>query len=192
LCSFRIKRLIKKLTFAVTLLAVLWVFVYPQVEHWFGPLGLWGALSGKNLAEGDLVPVEFADLVRRSTPNDALVCGEGVCPMAAADRVAPVFEVAPSELLARLDQLLRAVAGSEALYVGPEANRLRFVFKTKWMRFPDVVDAEVFAVAPNRSTLALYSRSVVGRNDQGVNKARLNMFMDQLVAALMPDRSASN
>lgn len=41
------------------------------------------------------------------------------------------------------------------------------------MRYPDTIDGEVFAVGEGKSSLAIYSRSLVGNGDFGVNRARL-------------------
>ena len=48
------------------------------------------------------------------------------------------------------------------------------------MRFPDTIDAEVLAVGDDQSTLALYSRSLIGRKDFGVNRARLQRWLAAL------------
>ena len=48
------------------------------------------------------------------------------------------------------------------------------------MRFPDTIDAEVLPVGDNQSTLALYSRSLIGRKDFGVNRARLTRWLAAL------------
>ena len=53
----------------------------------------------------------------------------------------------------------------------------RFVQVTRLMRYPDTVDLEVIPVGENQSTLALYSRSLVGRKDFGVNRARLQRWL---------------
>ena len=50
------------------------------------------------------------------------------------------------------------------------------------MRFPDTIDVEVMPAGENQSTLALYSRSLVGRKDFGVNRARLQRWRAALDA----------
>ena len=58
----------------------------------------------------------------------------------------------------------------------------RFVQRTRLMRYPDVIDAAVLA-AESGATLALWSRSLVGRKDFGVNHARLTRWLAALTAA---------
>ena len=48
------------------------------------------------------------------------------------------------------------------------------------MRFPDTVDVEVFPAGENQSTLAIYSRSLIGRKDFGVNRARITRWLAAL------------
>jgi uncharacterized protein (DUF1499 family) len=48
------------------------------------------------------------------------------------------------------------------------------------MRFPDTIDVEVVPVGDDKSTLAIYSRSLVGRSDFGVNRARIARWMAAL------------
>ena len=59
---------------------------------------------------------------------------------------------------------------------------MRFLQLTRLMRFPDTIDAEVLPAGDNQSTLAIYSRSLVGRKDFGVNRARLERWYSALDA----------
>lgn len=54
------------------------------------------------------------------------------------------------------------------------------------MRYPDTVDLEVIPVGENQSTLALYSRSLVGRKDFGVNRARLRRWRNRASVICQP------
>jgi uncharacterized protein (DUF1499 family) len=48
------------------------------------------------------------------------------------------------------------------------------------MRYPDTIDVEILPADEGRSTLAVYSRSLVGRKDFGVNHARLRRWLAAL------------
>jgi uncharacterized protein (DUF1499 family) len=62
----------------------------------------------------------------------------------------------------------------------PQCDRTaRFVQYTRLMRYPDTIDVEILP-AEGRSTLAVYSRSLVGRKDFGVNHARLRRWLAAL------------
>ncbi len=140
------------------------------------PFGFWQAIGRATGTRADLDPIDFATLERRSSPNDALVCPEDVCPKARADRPAPEFAMSVGQLKERLGAAILAEPRVQAL-AAPSENHLRFVQRSFLMRYPDVVDVLVLPRGEARSTLALYSRSAVGHSDLGVNRARLERWL---------------
>ncbi len=52
--------------------------------------------------------------------------------------------------------------------------------------FPDLIVAQVAAASPEASTLVLYSRSVYGYGDFGVNRARVVTWLAALDRTLNP------
>jgi hypothetical protein len=54
----------------------------------------------------------------------------------------------------------------------PELRQAQWVARTRWMNYPDLINGQVVAL-PGGSGLFLYSRSLVGHSDLGVNKARI-------------------
>ena len=83
-------------------------------------------------------------------------------------------------LLARLKEIARAQPDTRELSCEPDCERIaRFLQRTRMMRFPDTIDVEVFP-APGGSTLAIYSRSLIGRRDFGVNRARIARWLAAL------------
>ena len=143
--------------------------------------GVWGAVARALHGRTDLGPVNFARLRRRPSGNDALICPDGFCPQARADETAPVFAMTAQDLDARLRAMALADSGVEEL---PDSRPLhrRFVQRTRLMRYPDVIDAAIVP-AESGATSALWSRSLVGRKDFGVNRARLTRWLAALTAA---------
>jgi hypothetical protein len=137
-----------------------------------GGIGRFWSLFGP----ADQGPVDFATLQRRNTPNDALVCPSWLC-RAAPDIAAPLYALPAADLRRRvIDVVLRS--GDAVQVAEGGVNRSdRFVVRTRWLRFPDTVDLMVIPLGPDRSTLALYSRSLVGRGDLGTNLARLRRWL---------------
>ncbi|WP_238313392.1 DUF1499 domain-containing protein [Methylobacterium crusticola] len=132
----------------------------------------------------DLGPVEFATLRRRASPNDALACPPDVCPQAKADFVPPDYPV-PG---ARLREIVRAVAEAEPrtalVFSDRWGEQDRYVARSRLMRFPDTITVEIVGRGEGRSSLALYSRSQIGRGDLGVNRARLSRWLSGIEAAV--------
>jgi uncharacterized protein (DUF1499 family) len=58
----------------------------------------------------------------------------------------------------------------------------RILQHTRLMRFPDTIDIEVLPAAGTQSTLAIYSRSLIGHGDLGVNRARIERWLAALDA----------
>lgn len=142
--------------------------------------GLWQKIGLATGTPDDSRPADFAQLERRTSPNDALICPAGICPRAAADIEPPVYTI-PAE---RLREKLRTAALKEPrvqeLRSDPEPNRLRFVQRSALLRYPDVIDVLVVPHGNGASTLAIWSRSLVGRRDFGVNRARVERWLEAL------------
>jgi uncharacterized protein (DUF1499 family) len=52
------------------------------------------------------------------------------------------------------------------------------------MDFPDSITVRFIPLTPDSATLAIYSRSHYGRNDFGVNEARIRAWLTALERAL--------
>ncbi len=148
--------------------------------------GLWRSSFGPP----DLGPVAFAALERRRSPNDALVCPKDVCPNARPDVEPPLFPFPAARLRALVSEA--ALSEPDTVLVQSGAEQDRYLVRTRLMRFPDTVVAQVIAREGERSTLALYSRSQIGRSDFGVNRRRLERWVERIgrLAAQRDGRSS--
>jgi len=161
----------------VVLLLVLGAIGYALLEKRPG-YGAYYGLAKLTGAPLDIGPVHWATLTRHATPNDALVCPAGRCPHARADGEAKLYAAAPDELLARLTRI--ALSEPDTRQLPGAANGARLLQHTRLMRFPDTIDVEVFPASDTQSTLAIYSRSLLGRKDFGVNRARVRRWLAAL------------
>jgi uncharacterized protein (DUF1499 family) len=168
----------KTLAVIVALLLVAGAVVYLLLEKRPG-YGAWYGLARLTGSPLDIGPIDWATLKRHATPNDALVCPAGRCPNARADAEPRIYPVPPDELLARLRRIAQSDPDTQEL-PGAANHAARFLQHTRLMRFPDTIDAEVIPVGDNQSTLAIYSRSLLGRKDFGVNRARLTRWLAAL------------
>jgi uncharacterized protein (DUF1499 family) len=137
----------------------------------------------------DLGPVSWETLVRRASPNDALACPAGFCG-AASDVTPPEFLVSAHDLRLAFG---KAVAGEPRLsLVASDDATLsdRYVQRSRLMGFPDTIMVHFVDRAGGRSTIALYSRSQVGRGDMGVNLARIERWLRALEGQIRPATSS--
>jgi hypothetical protein len=127
----------------------------------------------------DLGPVDFASLRRRSSPNDALICPRAFCP-GSPDSEPPVFALPGARLRSLVSEA--ALMDPNTTLVQSDSKQDRFLVRTRLMRYPDTVVVEVIEQGPNLSTLALYSRSQIGRSDFGVNRRRIERWVERIGA----------
>ena len=124
----------------------------------------------------DTAGVDFATLVRPSSPNTYLICPKDRC-AAAPDEEGPIYAVPAAELFERARTILSAQPRTELVQDQPATLRLVFVQRSAFFRFPDTVTLQAFALPDGGSTLAVYSRSNYGYGDFGVNKDRVRAWI---------------
>jgi uncharacterized protein (DUF1499 family) len=126
-------------------------------------------------------PLDFATLVLPSSPNTCLLT-PSTAPGQGHLHHDP-FPVTPAAAFGAI----RAVAAEQPrtfpLADYPERFQAQWVVRSRLMNYPDIVVAEV-APAGDGTGLWLYSRSLLGRSDFGVNRERvmawLGAFEDRL------------
>lgn len=126
-------------------------------------------------------PVEFAALVPPNSPNNCLAAPQGH--PGPKQLLAPILPASPD---AAFEVLLRLVEGfprTWRLASWPERRQAQWVERSAWANFPDIITAEIVAT-PGGTSLFLYSRSLIGYSDFGVNAKRVQAWLDGLAVAL--------
>ena len=123
-------------------------------------------------------PIDMQRIERPASPNTALAAPAGFAPP--PDVVTPTYPM-PA---ARLYDAVRAMAAAQPhtfLAADYAAERqTHWVVRSAVFNFPDLVTAQVSDAGADSSTLVLYSRSVYGRSDLGVNRQRLDSWLAAL------------
>ena len=133
----------------------------------------------------DIAWVDFAQLQRAASPNDALACPAGFC-AAPADFVTEAVASPAAELAAKVAAILAAQPRTEAAMRSDDGLRFVFVQRSRLFRFPDTVNVAVIPIDAGHSGIAIYSRSNYGYGDFGVNRARIADWLRQLDVAAAP------
>ena len=115
-------------------------------------------------------------------PNQYLAAPEGYCTVAQAHSAFPSFAVP----VARLRQAFEAILAREPRIrvTRRSEDGLTLVQRSAVFHFPDDIDVSFIPLGPDRSTLALFSRSRYGHSDFGVNRRRVLRLLRALEAAL--------
>lgn len=131
---------------------------------------------------GPVPAIAFETLVRRPHPNQYLVAPAGLC-TTPIDAESPDFPVP----VAILEAAWRAVAAAEPrleeVRADPAMMQTDYVARSAVFGFPDLVTIRFVARGPDRASLAIYSRSVVGRWDLGANRRRVRRWLARLSAS---------
>jgi len=130
------------------------------------------------LPVGALKSIDFKTLQLSSRPNEYLVCPVGYC-SAQPHAESEVYKVSIDELRKRLQQEISNQPRVELL---ASQNGLQFdyVQRSARFRFPDIITIRLISISPSRSTLAVYSRSIYGYSDFGVNRKRVESWLRKL------------
>ena len=132
-------------------------------------------------AEDVLRPSERVSLAELRDPipgNAFLACPAGYC--AATALQSPVFALPVDRLVEKWALMIAGEHGVVRVEDQPGAHRIVFIQHTPLLRFPDIVTVEFAALAPDRSSLAIYSRARYGRGDFGTNRRRVLRWLDRL------------
>lgn len=123
-------------------------------------------------------PMDMAHLQRPGTPNTALAAPAGFAPK--PDIVTLRYSVPPAALYAAIKRVALAQPRTYLLVAYDDRMQAHFVARSAVFNFPDLITVQVGA----DSTLILWSRSVYGQSDFGVNRKRVAAWLAALDAAL--------
>jgi uncharacterized protein (DUF1499 family) len=132
---------------------------------------------------GDVPVIDFATVQRGPDPNQYLLCPKGMC-TAETDGEAPVFDVPVEQLRVAWDEMLAEQPRLEVLRRDVTNTQIDYVQRTRLLRFPDLVTVRFVPVDDTHSTLAIFSRSVWGKGDMGVNRKRVEEWLARLQAKI--------
>ncbi len=130
--------------------------------------------------------IDFETLKRPPTPNTFLMAPEGLCRLAKADATPATYGVAAQRL--RREFLNAAMAQKRVSHSFEDEGALydNLLVRSAVFGFPDYVSVQFLDVKGRKSTLAIYSRSVYGRSDLGVNRARTLAWLALVNGVIKP------
>jgi uncharacterized protein (DUF1499 family) len=147
-------------------------------------IGLVFPACGFPAAQGLPPPIDVAHIVRPASPNTALVAPVGLAPP--PDIVTPLYHISADHLFALIQDVARAQPRTYQAALYPAQLQVDYVARTAVLNFPDLIMVQVLKAGPDSSDLVLYSRSVYGRSDFGVNRQRVEAWLAALRTKIPP------
>ncbi len=133
-------------------------------------------------AEDRLLPGEdiaIADLRGPLPQNGFLACPESYCAVVPG-LVSPVFPMTVERLSALWPQVLQGERGIVTALAEPAQRRIALIQHSALLRFPDVIAVEFVELTPESGSVAIYSRARYGKLDFGVNRRRVETWIERL------------
>ena len=91
-----------------------------------------------------------------------------------------MFDVSVEQLCERWHEVVAVQPRVELLAKDEDAQQFDYVQRSAWFRFPDIITVRFISVSSSHSTLAIYSRSIYGNGDFGVNRERIDAWLKTL------------
>jgi uncharacterized protein (DUF1499 family) len=126
-------------------------------------------------------PIELAGLRLPSSPNAHLAAPTGTT-TEKHDATSPLT-VAPDAAFAALQRVAARMPRTWLMTIWPDRRQAQWVARSRLANFPDLINAGIVD-APAGAGLFVYSRSLVGYSDLGVNAARVAAWRNALAAEL--------
>ncbi len=123
---------------------------------------------------------DLAGLQRPASPNTALAAPAGFTPK--PDIVTPTYDLPPEQLFALVNGIVAQRPRTRRLSENKERLRANDVERSLVFRFPDIIELQVLPAEGGRSELVLYSHSVQGHYDFGVNRRRIEAILAKVEA----------
>lgn len=132
-------------------------------------------LSG--CADMKFTDFNFKTFKRNDKPNSYLVCPNDYC-HTQVDRISPVYPVSVTTLESAWKKMISNQP--RTTLVGHNDDTYQYIQRSLIFRFPDYINIKFIPLGSDKSTLAIYSHSVYGYSDMGVNKKRIENWLVQL------------
>ena len=123
-------------------------------------------------------PMDVTHIVRPASPNTALAAPNGFSPP--PDIATPVYPVPADRLYAAIQAVAASQPRTFTAATYPDRLQAAWVARSAVFNFPDTIMAQVSPAGRNDATMVLYSRSVYGYSDLGVNRQRVAAWLAAL------------
>jgi len=135
-----------------------------------------------------LAPSEAVSIAELHSPLPKpgfLFCPPGYC-LASEAIASPVFPLPWERLHEYWTEVISGEKRVETIVADPDHRRFVYIQHSPTFRFPDIITVEFVPLGPNRSGIAIYSRSRYGHYDFGNNRKRVGKWLALLEKVAQP------
>lgn len=145
-------------------------------------------LVGCGVVEGVALPLpgNLSEIRRPASPNTCLAGPSDFLP--APDLPTRHYDISPEQLLTAVQGVISAQPRTKALALDNGLLRADYVVRSRVFGFPDIMLTQVLRTVGGQSALVLYSYSLKGYYDFGVNRKRVMAILAALDTALVQRR----
>lgn len=124
--------------------------------------------------EADRYHKDPNEVSRPKLPNNYLVSNA-----TGAQRPAMSVDRSPADLLQAADDWAMSQPNTSRLAGDVDQGMITYLMRTEIIKYPDILTVRVDALE-NKSVLSIYAKSIYGRYDWGVSKARVSALLTAL------------
>ena len=132
----------------------------------------------------------FQQLILPSTPNFYLACPKDYCNVK-SDIYTPVYAVSAESLFNLFNYIIAQEPRTSFVYSIPEQGQYGLTALSQVFPFPDDIAVQFIALSESQSTIAIFSKTRYGYYDFGVNKKRVERWLNKLAAAAAAQKNQS-
>jgi uncharacterized protein (DUF1499 family) len=122
--------------------------------------------------------MDMTRIERPATPNTFLAGPGDMTPR--PDEIVEPLRIASDKLYDRARGVFSVQPRTYVAAEYPERHQIHYVVRSKLMNYPDLVTVQVDDAGAERSTVVIWSRSVYGHRDFGVNRKRTEAWLTAL------------
>ncbi|PPR77693.1 MAG: hypothetical protein CFH01_01412 [Alphaproteobacteria bacterium MarineAlpha2_Bin1] len=131
--------------------------------------------------------INFQNLKLKKTKNQYLALPEKIMYTSSPDVFSPNFICKVEDLKNSFEGVIDKQPRISKKFYDSERNKFKCIQKTKFFKFPDLIDVEFIKIKDNISSIAIYSRSVYGYYDFNVNRNRVKLWIEIICKTLPTD-----
>ena len=120
--------------------------------------------------------ISWSEFTPPTTPNYFIVCPSSTCN--GRSYPSPVFPGSQANLFSAVKEVISKQPRTSIVSIDATTYSLVAVQRTLIFRFPDVIQIKIIPHNSNQSSILLYSKSVYGHYDFGVNESRALLWID--------------